>query len=32
MQNTKEHVKKLTSPAQNFLCPLKANKYALQFL
>jgi hypothetical protein len=29
---TKEKVKTFTKPTQGFLCPLKANKYALQFL
>ena len=29
---TPQAIEKLTSPTKEFLCPLKANKYALQFL
>ena len=32
MTKTKTDVKALNEPAETFLCPLKANKYALQFL
>ena len=29
---TIDFVKNLSKPTENFLCPLKANSYALQFL